>query len=129
MKYAIGFGEWVSESTGNEKLDMYGITLGDLFFGKKEKKDYIRMMNKTTPAGRDVLVDLRKEAGDRLTAANISTRMATQLLVNVGYIAYQNGCRDVYANYAASKVKGRTFGCLKYVLAIISLVIIYFIFH
>lgn len=129
MKYAIGFGEWVSESTGNEKLDMYGITLGDLFFGGVEKKDYIRMMNKTTPAGRDVLVDLRKEAGDRLTAANISTRMATQLLVNVGYIAYQNGCRDVYANYAASKVKGRTFGCLKYILAIISLVIIYFIFH
>ena len=129
MKYAIGFGEWVSESTGNEKLDMHGITLGDLFFGGVEKKDYIRMMNKTTPAGRDVLVDLRKEAGDRLTAANISTRMATQLLVNVGYIAYQNGCRDVYANYAASKVKGRIFGCLKYILAIISLVIIYFIFH
>lgn len=87
------------------------------------------MMNRTTPVGRDVLVDLRKEAGERLTAANISTRMATQLLMNIGYIAYQNGCRDVYANYAASKVKGRTFGCLKYVLAIISLVIIYFIFH
>lgn len=129
MKYAIGFGDWVSESTGNEKLDMYGITLGDLFFGGVEKKDYIYMMNKTTSAGRDVLADLRKEAGDRLTAANVSTRMATQLLVNVGYIAYQNGCRDVYANYAASKVKGRTFGCLKYILAIISLVIIYFIFH
>ena len=108
---------------------MYGITLGDLFFGGVEKKDYIYMMNQTTPVGRDVLADLRKEAGDRLTAANVSTRMATQLLVNVGYIAYQNGCRDVYANYAASKVKGRTFGCLKYILAIISLVIIYFIFH
>lgn len=129
MKYAIGFGEWVSESTGDERLDRYGITLGDLFFGGVEKKDYIDMMNRTTPVGRDVLVDLRKEAGERLTAANISTRMATQLLMNIGYIAYQNGCRDVYANYAASKVKGRTFGCLKYVLAIISLVIIYFIFH
>lgn len=129
MKYAIGFGEWVSESTGDERLDRYGITLGDLFFGGVEKKDYIDMMNRTTPVGRDVLVDLHKEAGERLTAANISTRMATQLLMNIGYIAYQNGCRDVYANYAASKVKGRTFGCLKYVLAIISLVIIYFIFH
>lgn len=128
MKYAIGFGDWVSEPTGNEKLDMYGITLGDLFFGGVEKKDYIDMMNRI-PAGRGILTDLRKEAGDRLTAANISTRIATQLLINVGYIAYQNGCRDVYANYAAHKVKGRTFGCLKYVLATISLVIIYFIFH
>lgn len=129
MKYAVGFGDWVSQSTGNDNLDMYGITLGDLFFGGVEKKDYIDMMNHTTPVGKDVLADLRKEAGGRLTAANISTRMATQLLLNIGYEAYQNGCRDVYANYAASKVKGRTFGCLKYVLAIISLIIIYFIFH
>ncbi|WP_303104152.1 hypothetical protein [uncultured Mitsuokella sp.] len=30
MKYAVGFGEWISEPTGDERLDKYGMTLGEL---------------------------------------------------------------------------------------------------
>ena len=114
---------WFYRSTGVEELDRCGITLGCLYFGGIEKKDFREILAQARKEGRDedanLLLLLREQAGEALTQANISTRMATQLLLNIGETRYQAGCREPYAIYAHELLIRRTIGCLKFVLGLI----------
>ena len=82
--------------------------------------------------GRDedanLLLLLREQAGEALTQANIPTRVATQLLLNIGEARYQAGGREHYAIYAHELLIRRTIGCLKFVLgAIVFALVVYLV--
>lgn len=114
---------WLNRLTGVEELDRCDITLGCLYFGGMEKKDFRKILVQAWEEGRDedadILLQAREQAGEALTQANISTRMATQLLLNIGETRYQAGCREPYAIYAHELLIRRTIGCLKFVLGLI----------
>ena len=123
---------WLNRLTGVEELDRCGITLGCLYFGGIEKKDFREILAQARKEGRDedadILLQAREQAGEALTQANISTRMATQLLLNIGETRYQAGGREPYAIYAHELLIRRTIGCLKFVLGfIISALVVYLI--
>ena len=123
---------WLNRSTGVEELDRCGITLGCLYFGGIEKKDFREILVEAWEEGRDedanLLLQLREQAGEALTQANIPTRVATQLLLNIGETRYQAGDREPYAIYAHELLIRRTIGCLKFVLgSIIFALVVYLI--
>ena len=112
--------EWFDRSTGVEELDRCSITLGHLYFGGMKKKDFLEILVEARKEGRDedanTLLQVREQAGKALTQANIPTRVATQLLLNIGETRYQAGDREPYAIYAHERLIGRMIGCLKFVL-------------
>ena len=101
-----------------------------LFFGGMEKKDLAEMIDKAP--SKEVAADIimrRETAGQILTEMRISTRYATQLLINIGEAAFQSGNRDPWAIYAHNKLNQKTSGCLKtiaiVVVAIIALILLF----
>lgn len=100
-----------------------------LFFGGITKSDLRDMIYKApTPAMKQSIINYREHAGDILTELNISTNMATQLLINKGEMAYAQGNRSPWAIYAHKKLNQRLRnGCI--IPIIILIVLLWLIFH
>lgn len=90
------------------------------------KPDLQKLLLTASMAEQTQLEGLRERDGKRFTELNISTRMATQLLLNMGEQAYKNGCREDWALYAHKTVNGSTWGCAIRVAIIVG--IIYFVY-
>lgn len=100
-----------------------------LFFGGITKSDLRDMIYKApTPAMKQSIINYREHAGDILTELNISTNMATQLLLNKGEMAYAQGNRSPWAVYAHKKLNQRLRnGCL--IPLVIFIVILWLMFR
>lgn len=100
-----------------------------LFFGGITKSDLRDMIYKApTPAMKQSIINSREHAGDILTELNISTNMATQLLINKGEMAYAQGNRSPWAVYAHKKLNQRLRnGCL--IPIVVFVVILWLIFR
>ena len=100
-----------------------------LFFGGITKSDLRDMFyNAPTPAMKQSIINYREHAGDILTELNISTNMATQLLINKGEMAYAQGNRSPWAIYSHKKLNQRLRnGCI--IPIIILIVLLWLIFH
>lgn len=102
---------WVIFVGGMEKDDIQGIT--SKIPNESEKQDFIAT---------------RTLAGEILTKHNVSTYFATQFLLDTGCKAYISGNREEWAVYANAKVSKKTFGCLKFIMIPIVILIFYFLF-
>lgn len=87
-------------------------TKGILYMAGMYKEDLQELLRSLSEQDRAKVIELREEAGELFTSYNISTTMASELLVHIGEDAYQDGCREEWAIYAHGKVKNRKFGCL-----------------
>ena len=87
-------------------------TKGTLYLAGMYREDFEALLASLSKEDRAKLIELRRISGEEFTSYNISTTMASELLVRIGEDAYQNGCREEWATYAHGKVKKRKFGCL-----------------
>lgn len=84
------------------------VTLGQIFMAGIEKDDLLNMINAAPKEVAEDLIFRRDDAGNLFKEMNISTRRATQILINIGEIDYQAGIRDAYAVYAHKKLSSKT---------------------